>query len=115
MLLARKASLIQSLMPPRRPYSIPIARRGMPRTHEPQILKWLKPMLGKSPIEPFFSEKSRPYRHVAGICALIASLVGAYRYLTKKNLEGAAFVRQSMINLRLNETVLYLYFLLYFS
>ena len=81
------------------------SRSGMPQNNEFQLIKILKAILGKSPVDPFFSPRTRKMRYIFATVLFAGSLYCAFDFMTQKNLEGAAFIRQTLINLRLDPKV----------
>ena len=68
-------------------------------------MKLLKYMMGKSPLEPLFSPETRQKRYLGLGIVVLAAIVVSYKFMTSKSIENAAFIRQTMINLRLNDKV----------
>ena len=95
------------IYPTTRSYSSPFSQRGMPQQNDLQLVKFLKHILGKSPIEPFFSPETRKKRIIASGFVIACAIAAAYYYMTRKNIENAAFIRQTIINLRLNDKVFF--------
>lgn len=67
--------------------------------------------MGIGPLEPMLpsfiykSENLQRWKWIFGFLGFGSMTTASYWYLTSKNLEECAFVRQSMINLRLNDRV----------